>query len=157
MSFPLWKAYLHNWDPLSVPIPPPPPALSPVDDEEEISMKTEKDEEMSTEEPNENDDVDPLLPKKENSTIEKRLEIVIDTFEIIQTKYKQEYKHFDLSSLAILISFPLWKAYLHNWDPLSLPLKQKQQQSIIKKEQQQNEEDPFIKLKKKKMGCRNGR
>jgi len=77
MSFPLWKAFLHNWDPLSTPIPPPPPVPT-VDDEEEISVKTEKDEEMSTENKYEEDnnkkdnDIDPLKKLKENITVKKR-------------------------------------------------------------------------------------
>jgi tuftelin-interacting protein 11 len=54
-----------------------------------------------------------------SKSVPARLNTIARTFEKIRQMYPQEWKAFNIASLAEPMVFPLFKAYFHNWDPLA--------------------------------------
>ncbi|XP_006007268.1 tuftelin-interacting protein 11 [Latimeria chalumnae] len=56
-----------------------------------------------------------LQPDSENPLT---LDMCVNIFEMLQDKYYEEYKLFELAELAVAIVYPLLREYFKNWDPL---------------------------------------
>lgn len=54
-----------------------------------------------------------------DKSVDKRLNIVADTLDVLRHTYTDQWREFELSALADPLAFPLLKAHLHDWEPLA--------------------------------------